>query len=55
MKRKVGAGGEEGVKKIRVEGGGEGLGAGRSGDLGAGGQGIWVQGGQGAWHRGNII
>ena len=44
VKWKVGAGEEEGVKKIQVEGGGEGTGAGRSGNLGARGSGGMVQG-----------
>ena len=44
VKQKVGAGEEEGVKKIQVEGGGEGTGAARSGDLGAGGSGGMAQG-----------
>ena len=47
VKRKVGAGGEEGVKKIRVEGGGEGSGAGRSGNLGVVGSGHLGAGGSG--------
>ena len=48
VKWKVGAGEEEGVKKIQVEGGGEDTGAWMSGA-------IQVQGDHGAWHRGNVI
>ena len=44
VKRKVGAMGEDLVKKVRVEGGGEGAGLGVSGDLGAGGSGGTGQG-----------
>ena len=44
VKRRVGPGEEEGVKKMRVEGGGEDAGAGTSHDVGVGGLGSMVQG-----------